>query len=122
METPSKFEAWAILEIMGHVKLAGKVSETTIAGAPLLRVDVPATDVHPEFTRFYGASSIYCLTPVSEEVATLAAKRMTVNPINVYMPEIQPLKQLAARQADTQDDDEEDDTYRNRYERDNDGF
>ncbi|TGE22805.1 hypothetical protein [Hymenobacter metallicola] len=106
METPSKFEAWAILEIMGHVKLAGKVSETTIAGAPLLRVDVPATDVHPEFTRFYGASSIYCLTPVSEEVATLAAKRMTVNPINVYMPEIQPLKQLAARRDDEEAEEE----------------
>ncbi|MBC6988987.1 hypothetical protein [Hymenobacter sp. BT491] len=120
MDTPEKFEAWAILEIMGHVKLAGKVSETVIAGAPLLRVDVPSNDKHPEFTRFYGASSIYCLTPVSEEVATIAAKRMVVNPINVYMPEIQQLKQLASAPVDDDDDshwpnDEEDyDDYVNR--------
>ena len=33
---------WAIVEMMGHVKLAGLISEQVIAGGKLLRVDVPA--------------------------------------------------------------------------------
>ena len=31
-EQPEKFESWAIVEIMGHKKLAGYVGEQTIAG------------------------------------------------------------------------------------------
>lgn len=43
-EHQDKFDSWAILELMGHVRLAGRVSETMIAGAPMLRLDVPATE------------------------------------------------------------------------------
>jgi hypothetical protein len=35
------FEGWAILELMGHRRLAGRVSEIEIAGAKMLRLDVP---------------------------------------------------------------------------------
>lgn len=34
---------WAILELMGHRRLAGYVSEQEIAGAAFIRVDVPGT-------------------------------------------------------------------------------
>lgn len=37
----SLFEGWAIVELMGHRRLAGWVSEVEIAGAPMLRLDVP---------------------------------------------------------------------------------
>lgn len=36
------FESWAVLELMGHRRLAGFVREVTIAGAGLLRIDVPS--------------------------------------------------------------------------------
>lgn len=36
------FESWAILELMGHRRLAGYVREITLAGAGMLRIDVPS--------------------------------------------------------------------------------
>lgn len=79
---------WAIVELMGHKVVAGYVTEETRFGAPLLRVDVPETDTFPTFTQYYGGSAIYCLTPVSEEVARLTAKANKVNPVSVYVPDL----------------------------------
>lgn len=98
-----KFESWVILELMGHVKVAGLASEAMIAGAPLLRVDVPDTDGQPGFTQFYGATAIYRLTPVSEEVACALAASLRVRAVQRYE-----LPQLAAGKADREEDDEED--------------
>jgi len=65
------YEGWAIVEIMGHRRLAGHVSEATIAGAPMLRIDVPGKEegAPPKATQFYGGASIFCLTPTTEELA-----------------------------------------------------
>lgn len=41
MSSESHFEGWAILELMGHRRLAGYVSECEVAGTKLLRIDVP---------------------------------------------------------------------------------
>lgn len=35
------FEGWAILELMGHRRLAGYVREVEVAGAGMLRLDIP---------------------------------------------------------------------------------
>lgn len=35
------YEGWAILELMGHRKLAGYLSEQTIGGSAFVRIDVP---------------------------------------------------------------------------------
>ncbi len=79
---------WAIVELMGHKVVAGKVSKSEMLGAPLLRVDVPGTSVYPEFTQFYGTGSVYCVTFVSEEVARLTAEQTKVNPVSVYVPDL----------------------------------
>jgi hypothetical protein len=39
-----QFREWAVLELMGHRRLGGKVSEQEIAGAAFLRIDVPGPD------------------------------------------------------------------------------
>lgn len=67
------FESWAILELFGHRKLAGYVTESEIGGGKLLRIDVPGKDGAPVATQFYGAGAIYCMTPCSEQVARRAA-------------------------------------------------
>ncbi len=77
----SGLETWAILEIMGRHRVAGKISEAVIAGVKLLRVDVPAVDGDPAMTQFYGAQAIYCLTPVSEELGRRAAGTLRPCPI-----------------------------------------
>lgn len=42
MSEAEKFDSWAILELMGHRKLAGRVSEATLAGGAFVRIDVPS--------------------------------------------------------------------------------
>lgn len=73
-------DCWGILEIMGHLRLAGKMSETR---AGLLRIDVPETEGRQGFTRFFGMSSVYSITPTTEETAKLFAERIDP-PVNVW--------------------------------------
>lgn len=89
--TAAPFETFAIIEIFGHTRIAGRVSEQTIAGQGFLRVDVPALPAagrypeKPAFTRFYGPGAIYSITPVDEEMAVQAAQSMRVAPIDIYL-------------------------------------
>ncbi len=39
--TANKFDTWALVEIMGHQRAAGRVTEATIAGGVMLRIDIP---------------------------------------------------------------------------------
>jgi len=94
METQTdKFDSWAIVELMGHRKLAGKVTEETHFGVPLLRLDVPqaAGAAQPFLTQWYGGQSIYCLTPCDEATARAVATHHQPEPVHRYE-----LPQLAA--------------------------
>lgn len=83
-----KFEQWAILEIMGHNRFAGRVTEETIAGAAFLRIDIPAHGERAEFTKLFSPSSVYAITPVSETIARGVAEELAHVPIGVYdLPE-----------------------------------
>jgi hypothetical protein len=79
-----KFEQWCILEIMGHQTYAGMVTEQCIGGASFVRIDVPESDSIPAFSKCFGAASIYCITPVTEEVARMRAKSLRQAPLSVY--------------------------------------
>jgi hypothetical protein len=83
------FEIWGIVEIMGHSIIAGKISEQTVAGAPLLRVDVPTVDggqgyAIPGYTKFYSPGAIYAITPTDEETCKNAAVGLRCRPIEVW--------------------------------------
>ena len=74
------YEGWAIVELMGHRKRAGRVCEVEQYGATLLRIDIPAGE--DTVTEFYGGGAIYALRPCSEELArTTAAYIGDVRPI-----------------------------------------
>ena len=75
------FKGWAIVELMGHRKLAGHVSEVTIAGSAMLRLDVPS---EPPVTQFYGGSAIYCITPTTEALARKIASASRPTPVHAY--------------------------------------
>lgn len=80
------FDTFAIVELFGHARIAGRVSEQVIAGQGFLRVDVPANEQYPGFTRMYGTGAIYSITPVDESIARAAAAGMRERPVNVYIP------------------------------------
>src|SRR5688572_24728142 len=56
---------YAIVEIFGHRRLAGRVMEVERFGAKLLRIDVPTEgDFAKGFTtQFYGGASLFSVTP-----------------------------------------------------------
>ena len=68
IEQDDKVFGWAVLELMGHRKLAGHV---TMDG-PLYRIDVYLQDeseagVKAIATQWYGQAAIYCLTATTKE-------------------------------------------------------
>jgi hypothetical protein len=128
-------DSWAVVEVMGHNTFAGKVSEHVIGGSAFIRVDIPELAERklsqfrsvwneakgeydrkeiensippvPAFTKLIGASSIYAITPCSEEVAKRVAEQKRVVPVNVIdMP--QPKALITASGDDDEDDDEDD--------------
>lgn len=83
-ETADKFEAWGLLELFGHQRLAGRLSEQTIGGCHFMRIDVPAVDGADAYTRFFTQGAIYGMTPTSEDVARRLALQLRARPVQAY--------------------------------------
>lgn len=79
------FDIFAIVELFGHSRIAGRVTEQVIAGQGFVRVDVPELPSRGAFTRLFGPGAIYSITPVNEQTACAAAQSMQVEPVNVYL-------------------------------------
>ena len=77
-------DQWAIVALMGHQQIAGRVTEAELGGGKLLRIDVPEVDGRQALTRFFGTAAIYDITFVSEETARAFASRLRPEPIAVW--------------------------------------
>jgi len=87
------FDNWCLVELFGHSRIAGRVTEETIGGCSFVRVDVPAVNDQPAYTKFYGNGAIYAMSPVTEEVARAAAASYRMVPVSVYeIPELRALR------------------------------
>jgi hypothetical protein len=97
-EQTAALDCWAIVEVMGHRRFAGHVTEQLFGSAALIRVDVPATEqparygrearTTAEYSKLIGVASIYCITPCTEDVARRAAVEIECSndPIPVSLP------------------------------------
>jgi len=77
-----KFEAWGIVELMGHQRVAGRLTEQPLGGGNLLRVDIPNGESFR--TAYYGASAIYAVHITDEPAARAAAGGMGARPPYAY--------------------------------------
>lgn len=59
-------DAWAVVELMGHITLAGRVTKPGEYGG-LWQIDVPDGETFQ--TQFFGSQSVYRIRMVSEEIA-----------------------------------------------------
>ncbi len=84
MSDETTFNQHCILELMGHQRIAGKVSEQVIAGTAFLRIDVPKVDGIAAFTKFYSASAVYSITPVDEAICLRAVAGYRERPIETW--------------------------------------
>jgi hypothetical protein len=83
-------EQWAIVELFGHTRIAGRISEYTLGGCSFVRIDVPELSPGedkpplPGFTRLYSQGAIYSVTFVDETTARTAAAQMQVQPVDTW--------------------------------------
>lgn len=93
-------DLWAILELFGHARIAGRISEQEFAGGKLVRVDVPevtavrttwrnGADVAepytiPAHTRSLGMAAVYSINWCDEATARMAAETIKHQPINPF--------------------------------------
>ncbi|OFZ55001.1 MAG: hypothetical protein A2428_03250 [Bdellovibrionales bacterium RIFOXYC1_FULL_54_43] len=82
-EKTTEFSSWAIVELLGHVRMAGMVSEEERFGCKMGRIDIP-TDDGKFATQYFGGGSVYRLTPTSEEAARAVAKRNVPQPVHQW--------------------------------------
>lgn len=104
----AKFEEWAIVDVMGHQRFIGRVSEQVVAGQGFVRIDVPETPRQKPWTKLVGTASIYAITPITEEIARAMAAEAQVRPINVFdLPEdFKPRLSHVSRVENEWDDDD----------------
>lgn len=81
MSEQSTGPEWVVIELMGHRKLAGLLSEVTRAGQGLLRLQIPGDDDDWYATQDYSPTSVYCITPTSEATARAFAKTSRPAPV-----------------------------------------
>jgi hypothetical protein len=118
MTEPTAYSGPAIIELMGHRRTAGIVTEVTQYGSAQLRVDTPNPDGFTVATQFYGGSAIYCLTPCDEDAmrAALESRWSLPGPVRMALmppepdPDFAEVDEFLAPQSDQEpkkDDDDE---------------
>ena len=108
-----RFEGYAIVELMGRSVIAGYVSEQVIAGAAMLRVDVPAVGDQPAYSKFVGGGAIYGITPTTQDIAQRAAERLRVRPVSEWtLPDSSLRPALVDSFAGDEDDEDDEDDAR----------
>lgn len=112
MEHPESFRQWVLLELMGHRRVAGFLSEQEIAGQAFLRLDIPASDDSDDLkegtgTQYYSPNAVYSITPVDKTTAYLCAQQWVELPVQSW--ELKAIY-LDAREKDPIEEEEEDES------------
>lgn len=101
---------WAIVEIFGHTRFAGRLTEVELAGKRMVQVDCPTVVARwrgevPAWTKVINPDSVFSVTPCSEEQALAEAVRLGYVPFSVDFDSRQP--SLPAPAPEDFDDDED---------------
>lgn len=103
-----RFEAWGLLELFGHQRLAGRLTDQAIGGCHFIRIDVPEVDGQAGYTRFFTNGAIYGITVTTEDVARRMAAALRAKPIQAYELQVPEPRPRLARDDDGMGPDEED--------------
>ena len=91
---------WAVVEIFGHRRHAGRCRQEEMFGAKMLRIDVPIKGdpaSHGWETHFYGGSAIFSFSLTTEDVVMRANRPYEA-------PAINRLNRLTYEEPDGDDD------------------
>jgi hypothetical protein len=102
--TETKFESWGLVELFGHQRVAGRITEQQVGGCNFVRVDIPQGEGF--YTRLFGQGAIYAINLTDEAAARVLAARYAEEPPYAYeLKNAQPrLAASPASQAPIEDD------------------
>jgi hypothetical protein len=85
-------DEWCIVELFGHIRLAGRVSEVERFSVKMLRLDIPKRDGDGWLTtQFIGGAALFRVTPTTEEEARGVAAISQPEPVHRWeLPEPAP--------------------------------
>jgi hypothetical protein len=109
-EQQTKFEEWAIVEVMGHSSYAGLVTDFSLGGAAFIRVEVPEVDGRAGFSKLLAPGSIFAITPCSKESAYEFCRRYSSKPltsVDLVAARVPSLPGFRNGDADYEEDDAE---------------
>jgi hypothetical protein len=104
-ETAEPFSEWAIVELMGRIRLAGHLTEQQIAGGHFLRLDIHKEEGPAVITQLIPpppGGPVYRITITTEAVARKIGGQSVPEPVARW--ELEPAKPFA---DDDDDDDDE---------------
>lgn len=101
------FGEWCILEMMGHVKLAGFITEEQRFGGTMGRIDVPPGAGEPALTQYFGGTAVFRITPVQESIARAIAEKHRPQPLAPFRLSVSRnnADQFGSDEYDDEDDD-----------------
>lgn len=94
-----KPKMYAVVELFGHARIAGEISEQTLGGTTFIRVDVPqviakeATSFYGEtektrivaaHTRLLGGAAVFAVNWCDADAALVAAYEIRHEPLRAY--------------------------------------
>lgn len=74
-------DTWAVIELFGHTRVAGKITNVSIAGCGFIRVEVPAYQGLPAYTRDIAPKAVYAINPCDEAAAVSALSYCSASPV-----------------------------------------
>jgi hypothetical protein len=94
-----ELKAWALVELFGHQRIVGFLTQQNLGTGVLFRVDVPdlmkdGNFVRAGFTRYFGIGAIYGITPITEEMVRELLPQIS------GLPDARPLSLRAYRDND----------------------
>ena len=109
--TDEALDFWAFVEIMGHTKIAGRLTTRKLGVSVMLQVDVLKPDGSgTAYSKLYSPSSIFSVSPVSRDYCLKWAVESTkykFAPVPYIEPERPRLAVTAASESELWDDDDE---------------
>lgn len=99
---------YAIVELMGHSQIVGKVTEIQLAGKGFLRIDVLNPDKDTVFTRMINPDSVYAINPITLRACLAYVAQHEQTPVVPYdiHPEVLRLIMLNRHEPGNEYDDE----------------
>lgn len=106
------FDCWAIVELMGHVRLAGHLTEQQIAGGHFLRLDICKEEGPAVITQLIPpppGGPVYRITITTEAVARKIGARSVPEPVARW--ELEPAKPWADDHDEPEDPDRDEELF-----------